>query len=282
MGRRLFKSRSKHVSSLYSNSNGSSSNLTSAGSGNAENDDSFSHGNSTASAISSSQSITNDRSSISSTYHFSGGTSSNPSIISHISSNSSSYDLKSSRPTSVISSSSLASLKSATNGFTRSKQRDSSASMISGSIGGSSFSSGVTSINGNHFNSLPSTSVISGGNNGNGANLIQTKEFPHLMICHLPFTPDMYETFMTLCEALIEAYRRINTFLQIPNTATKITSNNNNLVVASHESYNILLKVDDHVKRYIIGPTVRGIDMLSKSAIYDETKRLDGILIHSK
>lgn len=279
MGRRLFKSRSKHVSSLYSNSNGSSSNLASIG---AELDESFSHGGTATSLTSNSQSMANDRSSISSTYHFSGGTSNNPSIISHISGNSSSYDLKSSRPTSVISSSSLASLKSATNGFTRSKQRDSSASMISGSIGGASFSSGVTSINGNHLNNLPSTSLISGGNNGNGANLIPTKEFPHLIICHLPFTPDMYETFMTLCEVLIEAYRRINTFLQIPNTATQITSNNNNLVVASHESYNILLKVDDHVKRYIIGPTVRGIDMLSKSVIYDETKRLDGILIHSK
>lgn len=129
-----------------------------------------------------------------------------------------------------------------------------------------------------------------------------TKEFPHLAIYHMPFSPDMYETFQTLCEVLIEAYKRIGAFLSVTGNSSTGEENNYNMhtsdmtlhtsfasfsglsnkLSAGSDSYELLLKVDEHVKKFIISPTVRGIDMMSKSLIYEETKRLDNILIHTK
>lgn len=96
------------------------------------------------------------------------------------------------------------------------------------------------------------------------------QEFTILTICHLPFIPDLHETFLSLCDMLIEAYKHINSF-----TATTSLS-------ILHETYDILLTIDDIIKKDFISPTIQGLDMLSKSLIYEETTKLDGLLIHTK
>lgn len=89
-----------------------------------------------------------------------------------------------------------------------------------------------------------------------------------LTVYHLPFTPDLHETFLSLCDMLIAAYRQVYNY--------------NNLRDATAETWEAIQAVDELVKRDFIDTTVRDMDMLSKSLVYEETKRLDGLLINSK
>ncbi|CAN6638304.1 hypothetical protein TRVA0_017S00254 [Trichomonascus vanleenenianus] len=93
-------------------------------------------------------------------------------------------------------------------------------------------------------------------------------EFSYLAVYHLPFIPDVYETFLSLCEALIDAYKHIRDFIRAG--------------PVHHDSYELLLKVDDKLRKYVISPTVKDIDALSRSLIYEETTKLDGLLIQAK
>lgn len=231
----------------------------------------------------------------------------------------SSFGLRS-RPSSVIATAtSFSSLKTAaSNGFGRHRLDKSNRESLT-SLGSSKNASNLT-INESgtfHANSsstsigspIPTLSGTAGSQivnsmipTSNGQ--ILTKEFSHLTIYHMPFSPDMYETFQTLCEVLIEAYRKIYSFLSLPpplsliseETYSNYFSTNPNEVPhnfsstnsflktngASHDSYDLLLKIDEHIKKFIISPSVRGIDMMSKSLIYEETKKLENILIHTK
>lgn len=75
---------------------------------------------------------------------------------------------------------------------------------------------------------------------------------------------------MSLCDMLIEAYKHIYTFSDQSSSAY------------TYEAYELLVVIDDLIKKDFISPTIQGIDMLSKSLIYEETTKLDGLLIHSK
>lgn len=94
-------------------------------------------------------------------------------------------------------------------------------------------------------------------------------EFHHLNVFHLPFIPDVYETFVSLCESLIEAYTQIK---QIAKTQSVIT----------HDCYELILKIDDKIRKFIISPTIKDIDTLSRSLIYEETTKLDSLLVQAK
>lgn len=114
----------------------------------------------------------------------------------------------------------------------------------------------------------------SGSSNANNIQLhnlsSQFQDFQHLKIYHLPFLPDVYETFVSLCETLIIAFKYIGTLLEAAPSAT------------IQESYDLLCKVDDKLRKYVITPTVKDIDTLSRSLIYEETTKLDGLLIQAK
>lgn len=149
---------------------------------------------------------------------------------------------------------------------------------------------------------------ISGGvgglSKGNGGTIalfsdgqITYEDYPHLIIHHLPFTPDMYETFQSTCDVLIDAYRRIEhlILLSVNPSAILTTATSSNTrdqqpgpgqaqtalpepQTITHESFALLVKLDELVKNQVITPTIKGIDTMSKTVVYEETKRLDNIL----
>jgi hypothetical protein len=130
--------------------------------------------------------------------------------------------------------------------------------------------SGGSSNNGNGGGSRSRLSSFSHNHMTTNNNTQSTTEFQHLKVYHLPFIPDVYETFVSLCETLIEAFKYVNTLVESAPPAIY------------HESYETLCKVDEKIRKNVIMPTVKDIDSLSRSLIYEETTKLDGLLIQAK
>lgn len=141
--------------------------------------------------------------------------------------------------------------------------------MISSTNSGSSQSGGP---NGSVINgSAPSSSATSssgnaGGTNKNGAN-DSMGEFSLLAVMHLPFVPDVHETFVSLCDIWIAAYRHMLEFSQGTQTSADLEA---------------LLSLDDWIKTELISPVIQKVDMLSKTLVYEESNKLDSLLIHAK
>ena len=56
-------------------------------------------------------------------------------------------------------------------------------------------------------------SVINFGLGGEGGDLLPGEEYAHLLTPNLPFDPDFFETFATLCDVLIDCYTRLMSLL---------------------------------------------------------------------
>lgn len=224
-----------------------------------------------------------------------------------------------SRPSSVIATG-FASLKQSSRGHKHAnKNRDSikDSGFLTNTISNSHHSSTFTNSSSASNISSPSITPLQSNNRnsartpGTSANSVSspnsTEDFPHLTICHLPFELDLYETFQTLCDVLIDVYRRLYTFVKLSQSATEgssftasrpggslstVSSNTSNSTssgnssngsvtdpnVITNDTFAMLLKVDDLLKRLVLGPTIRGIDAISKNIVYEESKRLDRML----
>lgn len=213
-----------------------------------------------------------------------------------------------SRPSSVISTS-LASFKSSSRN-PKNSQKDKNftkdSNFLSNTISNNSVASSFSgnSIVSTNTTSSSTTSFTTGGKSASkSATLtifndgqIYYDEFPHLVIYQLPFQLDLYETFQTTCDVLIDVYRRLYSFVKLShhhnNTGGQIrsgmlqqsldpngsTNSASELHVITAHTFSTLLKADDLLKKLVLGPTVRGVDVISKSVVYEETKRLDTML----
>jgi hypothetical protein len=116
--------------------------------------------------------------------------------------------------------------------------------------------------------SVPTGSSVGGGAGPSSptGGVPVSGDYLHLNIFPLPFTPDIYQTFLSLCDSLIHTYRHIERCLD----------NHLNL---THENYELLCKVDDKINKNFINPTVKEIDSLSRSLIYEETSKLGARLV---
>lgn len=116
--------------------------------------------------------------------------------------------------------------------------------------------------------SIPPLSPVLGSNGpvSPTASISGSNDYLYLNIFHLPFTPDIYQTFLSLCDSLIYTYRHIEDYLD----------NYQNL---TPENYDLLCKVDHRINKYFINPTVKEIDSLSRSLIYEETSKLGARLV---
>lgn len=86
-------------------------------------------------------------------------------------------------------------------------------------------------------------------------------EFTHLTIYRLPFVPDMYETFGSVCAILVDAYSKI---LELPGKGP--------------ESYDLLVKLDERIKRGVLDAFVKDVDMMSKNVVRDEALKIESLL----
>lgn len=166
------------------------------------------------------------------------------------------------------------------------KSRSSKENSISGNINwisSSSSSDGADSaaisiISSNNGLMISSTNNSSSGSNDVAAAVNSSSsgsrsrksssagEFSLLTVMHLPFVPDVHETFVSLCDIWIAAYRHVLTFSS-GGTAADLEA---------------LLSLDEWLKTELVSPVIQKVDMLSKTLVYEESNKLDGLLIHSK
>ncbi|ANB11294.1 hypothetical protein AWJ20_4098 [Sugiyamaella lignohabitans] len=83
-------------------------------------------------------------------------------------------------------------------------------------------------------------------------------EYSYLSVCHLPFVPDLAQTFLCLCETLIEAYKHIDTL--VPNWQA-----------VPQDVQELVSKLDDKVYKNVVAPSLKDIETPFRNVSYTES-----------
>lgn len=109
-----------------------------------------------------------------------------------------------------------------------------------------------------------SASVVSFGQSE--ADLLPGEEYVHLLTPSLPFDPDFFETFATLCDVLIDAYTRLLSLLSSPRDC--------NAAVAE-----LFTKADAKVRKIIVQGIVKEFEDTSRNGVRTEVANVGKIVL---
>ncbi|KAI5860277.1 hypothetical protein GGS23DRAFT_243115 [Durotheca rogersii] len=118
---------------------------------------------------------------------------------------------------------------------------------------------------GSAVNSVP-TSVINFGLGGEGSDLLPGEEYTHLLTPNLPFDPDFFETFATLCDALIDCYSRLMTLLPAAKDCTPLIME-------------LFTKADAKVRKIIIQGVVKEFEDSSRTGLRQEVANIGKVVL---
>lgn len=130
-----------------------------------------------------------------------------------------------------------------------------------GSLSGPSSSNNGLSV-GNGLGG--SASVVSFGQCE--ADVMPGEEYVHLLTPSLPFDPDFFETFATLCDVLIDAYSRLLSLLASPREC--------NAAVAE-----LFTKADARIRKIIVQGVVKEFEDTSRAGVKTEVANVGKIVI---
>ncbi|KAI8633578.1 hypothetical protein F5Y19DRAFT_245607 [Xylariaceae sp. FL1651] len=118
---------------------------------------------------------------------------------------------------------------------------------------------------GSAVNAAPAT-VINFGLGGEGNDLLPGEEYTHLLTPNLPFDPDFFETFATLCDVLIDCYSRLMSLLTSPKDCTP-------LIVE------LFTKADAKVRKIIIQGVVKEFEDSSRTGLKQEVANVGKVVL---
>ncbi|KAI1808874.1 hypothetical protein F4811DRAFT_4119 [Daldinia bambusicola] len=118
---------------------------------------------------------------------------------------------------------------------------------------------------GSAVNSMP-TNVINFGLGGEGNDLVPGEEYTHLLTPNLPFDPDFFETFATLCDVLIDCYSRLMSLLPTPKDCTPIIAE-------------LFTKADAKVRKIIIQGVVKEFEDSSRAGLKQELANVGKVVL---
>lgn len=118
---------------------------------------------------------------------------------------------------------------------------------------------------GSAVNSVP-TSVINFGLGGEGNDLVPGEEYTHLLTPNLPFDPDFFETFATLCDVLIDCYTKLMSLLTAPKDCTPVIAE-------------LFTKADVRVRKIIIQGVVKEFEESSRSGLKQEVNNVGKVVL---
>ncbi|EHA48422.1 hypothetical protein MGG_00944 [Pyricularia oryzae 70-15] len=98
--------------------------------------------------------------------------------------------------------------------------------------------------------------------------LLPGEEYTHLLTPSLPFDPDFFETFATLCDVLIDCYRRLLTLLSSPKDC--------NAQIAE-----LFTKADARVRKIIIQGAVKEFEDTSRAGVKNEVANVGKVVLGS-
>ncbi|KAI1434306.1 hypothetical protein GGR50DRAFT_414160 [Xylaria sp. CBS 124048] len=118
---------------------------------------------------------------------------------------------------------------------------------------------------GSAVNAAPAT-VINFGLGGEGHDLVAGEEYTHLLTPNLPFDPDFFETFATLCDVLIDCYTRLMGLMTSPKDCSPL-------------AYELFTKADQRVRKLIIQGVVKEFEDTSRTGLKQEMASVSKIVL---
>ncbi|KAI1274574.1 hypothetical protein F5Y07DRAFT_211543 [Xylaria sp. FL0933] len=118
---------------------------------------------------------------------------------------------------------------------------------------------------GSAVNAAPA-SVINFGLGGEGNDLLAGEEYTHLLTPNLPFDPDFFETFATLCDVLIDCYQRLISLLTGPKDCTPVM-------------LELFTKADQRVRKIIIQGVVKEFEDSSRTGLKQEVANVGKVVL---
>ena len=122
---------------------------------------------------------------------------------------------------------------------------------------------------GSAVNSVP-TSVINFGLGGEGNDLVPGEEYTHLLTPNLPFDPDFFETFATLCDVLIDCYARLLGLLPTPRECAAAGGSG----VAE-----LFTKADARVRKILVQGVVKEFEDSSRQGVKSEVACIGKVVL---
>ncbi|TRX93361.1 hypothetical protein FHL15_005636 [Xylaria flabelliformis] len=118
---------------------------------------------------------------------------------------------------------------------------------------------------GSAVNSAPA-SVINFGLGGEGNDLVAGEEYTHLLTPNLPFDPDFFETFATLCDVLIDCYTRLMSLMTSPKECTPMV-------------VELFTKADQRVRKIIVQGVVKEFEDSSRTGLKHEVANVGKVVL---
>jgi hypothetical protein len=112
----------------------------------------------------------------------------------------------------------------------------------------------------------PAQTVISFAHSETNADLLPGEEYTHLLTPSLPFDPDFFETFATLCDVLIDCYTRLLSLVTTPRECTSAVGE-------------LFTKADAKVRKIIVQGVVKEFEDSSRSGIKTEVANVGKVVI---
>ncbi|KAJ5683203.1 hypothetical protein N7462_006368 [Penicillium macrosclerotiorum] len=98
------------------------------------------------------------------------------------------------------------------------------------------------------------------------SDLLPGEEYTYLLTPSLPFEPDFFETFATLCDVLIDCYSRITTLVSSPSVCT----------VALGETFS---KADAKLRKIMVAGAVREFEDASRNGVKNEVAGVSRVVL---
>ena len=127
---------------------------------------------------------------------------------------------------------------------------------------------------GNDLSDSKSTngSIASAGGNSTTSfplgetDLLPGEEYTHLLTPSLPFDPDFYETFATLCDVLIDCYTRIMSLVGSPKECSPAVAE-------------MFTKADARVRKIIVQGVVKEFEESSRGGVRSEVAGVGRVIL---
>ncbi|TVY43570.1 hypothetical protein LOCC1_G003034 [Lachnellula occidentalis] len=114
---------------------------------------------------------------------------------------------------------------------------------------------------------------VNGSNGGEGGNfpmgeteLLPGEEYTHLLTPSLPFDPDFYETFATLCDVLIDCYTKLMSLVASPKDCSPIVAE-------------MFTKADARVRKIIVQGVVKEFEDSSRAGVKSEVAGVGKVVL---
>jgi hypothetical protein len=136
-----------------------------------------------------------------------------------------------------------------------------------------SFNGGINSMmsgssaslaGGNAPPSIPPASVINFA--ASETDLLPGEEYTHLLTPSLPFDPDFFETFATLCDVLIDTYTRLLSLIPTPRECAGNVAD-------------MFSKVDARVRKIIIQGVIKEFEDTSRAGVKGEVANVGKVVL---